>query len=167
MRRRVNIGFAADIDRKPQGVADFYNSSRRREELSWTHHCEARDGSGGDQAVADNWLDLAEKHHWSVSQLRAAMRKQARDEQEPNEPLPQLVLPMELVQARRYASTTIGRVTEMEEQEAKALFVELTPVMQFWQALATRLGMAAMPQNVKTLQVLQPGVAKESLPAAS
>lgn len=146
-----------------KSVSEAFKSSRRREDLTWSHHAEAKFGSGADEAVADNWLDLAEKHRWSVSQLRAAMRKQARSEQEPEEPLPQLVLPMELVQARRYATTAIGRVTDMDEEEAKALFVELTPVMQFWQALGQRLGMATLssPPVAGT-----PGP-KESLPAAS
>lgn len=123
-----------------KGVAEFYNSSRRREELTWSHHAEAKDGAEGDQAVADNWLDAAERHGWSVSELRAAIRKAKRETQEPSEPMPQLVLPMELVEARRYATTAINRVDDMEISEARALLAELTPLLQFAVALERRVG---------------------------
>lgn len=139
-----------------KGVAEFYESSRRREDLSWTHHVEAKDGSGGDKAVADNWLDLAEKNRWGVSELRAAIRRQKRAEQEPDEPMPQMILPMELVQARRYASTAIKRVDDMELDEARALLAELTPVLLFASALAARTG-----------QILPSAPGKESLRRAS
>lgn len=122
-----------------KGVAEFYESSRRREDLSWCHHVEAKEGSGGDKAVADDWLDLAQKHGWSRSELRAAIRRQKRAEQEPDEPLPQMILPMELVQARRYASTAIKRIDDMELEEARALLAELTPLLQFAAALDRRV----------------------------
>lgn len=122
-----------------KGVADFYESSRRREDLSHTHHVEARDGSDGDKAVADNWLDQASANGWSASELRAAIRRSKRQEQEPDEPLPQLVLPMEIVECRRYAAATLQRVPTMEAAEAQALLAELEPVLAFAAALARRL----------------------------
>lgn len=122
-----------------RSVSDFYNSSRRRDELSWTHHVEAKDGCDGDPSKADDWLDLAIKHKWSVGQLRAAIRTSKRAEIEPDEPMPQLCLPMELVQCRRYAVTAINRVDRMDEKEAQALLAELKPVLAFAAALATRI----------------------------
>lgn len=121
-----------------RGVAECYNLSRRREELSWSHHIEAKDGSDGDHAVADNWLDLAIKNGWSVSQLRAAIRRDKRASTEPEEPMPQLVLPMELVHARRYAVTAIKRVDAMDLVEIDALLAELAPILQLTQSLAAK-----------------------------
>jgi hypothetical protein len=139
-----------------KSAADFYNSSRRREELSWSHHIEAQGGSSGDKAVADGWLDKAVEHRWSVSELRAAIRREKRALTEPDEPLPQLVLPMELVEARRYASAAIKRVDDMAIDEARALLVELMPIVKFAHAIAERAG-----------QILPTTPGKESLHVAS
>lgn len=122
-----------------KGVSEAFKSSRRREDLTWSHHAEVKFGCDGDEAVEDNWLDLAEKHRWSVSQLRAAMRKTKRSEQEPDEPLPQLILPMEVVECRRYATAAIKRVDDMALEEARALLEELTPVLALAAALNRRL----------------------------
>lgn len=143
--RNYGAHYASVCGREPKtlwhwkSAADFYESSRRREDLSWTHHIEAKEGADGDQAVADNWLDLAIQHNWSSSQLRAAIRRNKRAASEPEEPMPQLILPMELVNARRYAVTAINRVDDMELDEARALLVELRPLLQFAAALNGRL----------------------------
>lgn len=143
-----------------RAVAEFFNSSRRREELSWTHHCEAKDGSGGDKAVADNWLDMAQQHGWSVSQLRAAIRKAKRAEREPEEPLPQMVLPMEIVAARRWAGMASKRVLagDMPREEMAALLVEMEPLIAFARELARALSTG---QNLPT-----PGGKESFYPAA-
>lgn len=122
-----------------KACADFYNSSRRREELSWSHHMEAMEGSDGDAAVADNWLDMAIANHWSRSELRAAIRRSKRAATEPEEPMPQLVLPMEVVECRRYATAALTRVHAMERSEAEALLAELAPVLALANALAQRV----------------------------
>lgn len=122
-----------------RGVADFFNSSRRREELSHTHHVEAQNGSDGDSAVADNWLDLAVANRWSVSQLRAAIRQQKRAANEPDEPLPQLILPLPLVECGRWAGMARKRVDDMDLSEAKALLAELQPILNLSALLAAKV----------------------------
>lgn len=134
-----------------KSVADFYNSSRRREELSWTHHIEAKDASAGDTAVADNWLDLAIKHQWSASQLRAAIRRSKRVEQEPEEPLPQLILPMELVECRRWATAAVTRAETVDIEEAKLLLAELQPVLALASIYARRIAAAEAPGGKESL----------------
>ena len=42
-------------------------SSRRRENLSWSHHAEV---STCEPEVADTWLNTAEANNWSVKDLR-------------------------------------------------------------------------------------------------
>lgn len=134
-----------------KGVANFYNFGRRRPELSWTHHREAKEGSDEDPAIADNWLDLAIKHNWSASQLRAAIRRKKRALLEPDEPLPQLLLPMEVVECRAWASATLSRVPDMDLKEATALLREMEMIIQVAAALTRRVH----------------GVAKESILAAA
>jgi hypothetical protein len=52
-------------------VASRYSISRRREDLSWSHH-EALAALEPDEQ--DSWLDQAAAHRWSVSDLRAMLR---------------------------------------------------------------------------------------------
>lgn len=137
--------YASICDREPKtlshwkSVSDFFKSSRRREDLSHGHHIEAMNAAAGDQAIADNWLELAEKHNWSVSQLRSAIRKAKWAKEEPEEPMPQLCLPMEVVSCRRWASAAIHRVDDMDLDEAKALLLELEQVAAVIAALARRV----------------------------
>ena len=122
-----------------RSVANFFNSFRRRQELSHTHHVEAQNGSDGDEAIADNWLDLAEKHKWSVSQLRAAIRKSKRLEGAEDEPMPQMLLPMELVAAGRWANMAAKRVDSMDINEVAAIYAEMKPILAYASLLAQRL----------------------------
>ncbi|HEY1109372.1 MAG TPA: hypothetical protein VGE76_12085 [Opitutaceae bacterium] len=122
-----------------RGVAKFYDSCSRLQELSWAHHFEAKVGSGGDLAVAQEWLERARAKSWTKGQLRAAIKASKRAAQEPDEPMPQMVLPMEVVECRRYATATLPRVTTMEEKEARMLLAELAPVLALAQALAARV----------------------------
>ncbi|MEO3787203.1 LmbU family transcriptional regulator [Actinocorallia sp. B10E7] len=48
-------------------VARKFPASRRRDTLSLQHHAEVAALSEGEQ---DTWLNLAERHRWSVSELR-------------------------------------------------------------------------------------------------
>jgi hypothetical protein len=144
-----------------RSAARFYNSSRRREELTWSHHVEAQHAANGDEAVADNWLDLASKHSWSHSDLRAAIRKAKRaEEAEPDLPEAQSLLPMELTNCRRWASAALHRVPDMEEKEARAYLAELEQVHALIVALTRRLSptLSALPQA---------GGVKESLSASA
>jgi hypothetical protein len=165
--RNYGSDYSVICNREPKtlwhwkSVADFYESSRRREDLTWSHHIEAKEASGGDKAVADNWLDLAVRHKWSHSELRAAIRKKKRGEEaEPDLPEAQSLLPMELTNCRRWASAAIHRVPDMEEKEARAYLAELEQVHALIVALTRRLSptLSALPQA---------GGVKESLSASA
>jgi hypothetical protein len=52
-------------------VASRFVASRRREALSWSHHETLAALESEEQ---DGWLDEAERHHWSVSDLRTMLR---------------------------------------------------------------------------------------------
>lgn len=132
-------GKEAKTLRHYRSAAKFYNSSRRRDELSWAHHMEAKEGSGGDPAMADEWLDRAVAKGWTTGQLRAAIKASKRAASEPDEPMPQLVLPMEVVECRRYATAAITRVDAMDVGERRALLAELAPVLALATALAKSL----------------------------
>jgi len=66
-------------------VASRFEISRRRENLSWSHHQELASLPPADQ---DELLDLAEREHWSRKRLRGELRK-AREQ----EPLPASSVP--------------------------------------------------------------------------
>lgn len=52
-------------------VASRFAISRRREMLSWSHH---ETLAAVEPEEQDHWLDEAERHHWSVSDLRTMLR---------------------------------------------------------------------------------------------
>jgi len=58
-------------------VASRFPISRRREDLSWSHH-EAL--AALEPEEQDGWLDQATAHRWSVSDLRAMLRISRRRE---------------------------------------------------------------------------------------
>jgi len=60
-------------------VASHFSVSRRREDLSWSHHEALASLEPDDQ---ERWLDEAARHRWSVSDLRTMLRmarKEARE----------------------------------------------------------------------------------------
>lgn len=133
----------------------FSNSSRRREELTWSHHVEAAAAANGDDAVADNWLDAAVEHNWSRSELRAAIRKSKRaGEDERDGPPAQTLLPMELVQARRWGSAHLASVDAADIEELVAQVREVQPLIEWWQRAMHRI------------QASTPGAKESLLPAA-
>lgn len=124
-------------------IARFYNFSCRQEELTWTHHVEATVGAEGDLAKAQKWLDAAVNNRWSASELRAAIRKTKRAEQEPDEPMPQYVLPLELVQARRWGSAHLESVAEADMEELVAQVREVEPLIEWWKRAMGRIQAAS------------------------
>lgn len=52
-------------------VASRFENSRRRENLSWSHHETLASLESGEQ---DSWLDQAIAHRWAVSDLRMMLR---------------------------------------------------------------------------------------------
>lgn len=59
-------------------VASRFDFSRRRENLSWSHH-ETLAALAPDEQ--EGWLDRAEQHRWSVSDLRLMMRMSRQEEE--------------------------------------------------------------------------------------
>lgn len=60
-------------------VATRFSVSRRRENLSWSHHEALAALEAEDQ---DRWLDQAAQHRWSVSDLRMMLRASRKGEKE-------------------------------------------------------------------------------------
>ena len=123
-----------------RSVADFFNSCRRRQELSHSHHIEAQQGSGGDKAIADHWLGLAVEGKWSHSRLRAEIRRKNRTEMEPDEPMPQVLMPLQLVDCARWASLNLKRVDAMEFTELRRIVMESAPIIKIVEAAQAKLG---------------------------
>jgi hypothetical protein len=65
-------------------VASRFDPSRRRENLSWSHHAEV--AAAQDPAEQDRWLDHAESERLSVRCLREEMRRERRMREEMLEP---------------------------------------------------------------------------------
>ena len=123
-----------------RALANFFNSSCRQDELSHTHHIEAWSGSGGDKAIADHWLDLAVAGEWSCSRLRAEIRRKNRTELEPDEPLPQFLLPLQVVEFAQWAAMKTKRIETMELDEARAILDEFAPILELVAAINVKLG---------------------------
>lgn len=63
-------------------VASRFPISRRRENLSWSHH---ETVASLEAQVQDQWLDEASKHRWGVADLRMMLRAARRRETEADE----------------------------------------------------------------------------------
>jgi hypothetical protein len=63
-------GLGSETVRNWRWVADRVESVRRRTDLSWAHHQEV---AVLEPAEQDEWLDRAEKKHWSRNALRAQL----------------------------------------------------------------------------------------------
>lgn len=72
------IAAKADLDygtvRNYASVARAFELSRRRDNLSFSHHAQVMDAAPEER---DRWLDRADREKWSVSQLRAAIKQGA------------------------------------------------------------------------------------------
>jgi len=132
--------WAAMIDREEATVrswvriALFYEHGARNTGLSWAHHLEAAAGADGDVATAQGWLDKAENNGWSKTQLRAAIRLQARAETEPDEPLPSSRM-QEVTSFNRWARAQLNRVQDMDPKWRQQLLAELEPAEKLIAAL--------------------------------
>ncbi len=60
-------------------VATRFPTSRRRENLSWSHHEALASQEPEEQ---DRWLDQAAQHHWSVLDLRTMLRMAKKERSE-------------------------------------------------------------------------------------
>jgi hypothetical protein len=157
--------YATTWNREPKtlhgylAMSRFYNLDCRQSELSWSHHWEAAVGARGegDLATAQNWLDLAMKHRWSVSELRAAIRNAKRAEAATAEPAAQMLLPVELVNCRRFVCAHIASVADMDIEDARAQLAELEQVHAYIVALTRRVS--------ASLSLLPTPRGKESLTA--
>jgi hypothetical protein len=60
-------------------VATHFPVSRRRENLSWSHH---ETLAALDPEEQDDWLDQADRHRWSVADLRTMLRVARKERRE-------------------------------------------------------------------------------------
>jgi hypothetical protein len=120
-------------------VARFYAEGVRLVELSNEHHRMAMDGSGGDVAVAQEWLEKARDAGWSCNAMRAEMRA-AKRSPTTGEPVHVTVTQQELFAAKRWARVQIARVPDMEQEEMQALLADLAPLLQLATEIGRRLG---------------------------
>jgi len=120
-------------------LASFYNYTRRRVQLSKFHHEEAMKAAHGDPAIADEWLDKAERFGWSPRDLRAEVRAQTRKERDGQTEKPE-VKQQWLFDARMGAAVQMNRVDDMDADEAAFLLAQLAPVLALANALAAKFG---------------------------
>lgn len=73
-------GLSYQTLRTAKSVCSRIQLFRRRNSLYFGHHAEV--STIEDEAIQDEWLDLAEKNNWSVSELRMAMRSARKTEPE-------------------------------------------------------------------------------------
>lgn len=100
-------------------VADRFQLSRRRENLSFQHH---REVAPMDPAEQDDWLDLASANWWSSRELRERIRE---------------------VRAGQKADTPEAEPAEEEQGEVVATVIRLSVPPereQRWQQAAERVG---------------------------
>lgn len=71
MRASKITGYDAQTLMNMVYVASRFPISRRRENLSWSHH---ETLAALEPEEQDHWLDEARKHRWSVSDLRVMLR---------------------------------------------------------------------------------------------
>lgn len=97
----------------------FAEISRRRENLSFTHHAVV---AALPADAADAWLNLAETNEWSVREMRERMRAEVqRDLVEPTITLAQLKLTVPHDTAERWKRAADGAGLSFEEWCAKTL----------------------------------------------
>lgn len=124
-----------------KAVAAFFEPLSRLNDLSWAHHQEAYMGSGGDLAVAQNWLDEALRNGWSKAQLRGAIRAKKQREAQgggEDEPMREVMFP-EWDNAARWASAAITRVDDMDEDELKTIIADADALMRLIKAAGQAL----------------------------
>lgn len=127
-----------------RAVAAFYKVGCRRPTLSWSHHDEARAGADGNVETAIDWLKRAEKNKWSKTQLRAAIRSMNAQGDGDDSIMPSVHY-AEVIQFKRWASTTMKRLPDMQASEAKMLRADLQPALELARELDVRFPPAADP----------------------
>jgi hypothetical protein len=116
-------------------TADFFPVLSRLNALSFGHHYEAMVGADGDLAVAQNWLGLAEKNEWSVSELRKEIRA-TRAEYKPDGQKPTGNGYSALLDANRYASSQMQELESYTSERAAAILEDNKQLAQYLAQLA-------------------------------
>lgn len=120
-------------------VASFYNCGSRLPQLSNEHHREAMEGSGGDLAIAQDWLERARKHGWSKQELRAQIRSAKRAAVVTASSGEVRITQQELFAFNRWSRAVTNRVNDMEREEVVALRRELEPAAKLIARLDARI----------------------------
>jgi len=119
-------------------VARFYDSRCRHPQLSNEHHHAAMDASGGDVAVAQDWLEKAVKHQWTKQELRAQI-KAAKRAQTTGAAVVNVLPQQELFAFNRWSRKVIACLPDMERDEVVAMRRELEPAAKLIAQLDARL----------------------------
>lgn len=127
-----------------RAVAAFFKVGSRLPTLSWSHHHEAMHGADGNVSVALEWMKRAVKNKWSKTQLRAAIRSMNAHGDDDDSIMPS-VRYAEVIQFKRWASTTLKRLPGMEASEAKMLRADLQPALELARELDVRFPPATDP----------------------
>ena len=83
-KRAVNEGFVYGTAANLVSIAKKFEISRRRENLTWSHHAVV---AALEAADADRLLAQAEAESWSVKRLRAAVRREVSQDAIPEPPV--------------------------------------------------------------------------------
>lgn len=99
-------------------VSRFFPPTSRRRELTFTHHREIRYILGADATLKDAkvWLNRAAENGWSCGELREAMRKSQRAEEQDPGPMRGVVSFADIAKVTRWAET-IADVREIPEAQ--------------------------------------------------
>lgn len=120
-------------------IARFFPHELRRAELSFEHHAEAMTGSKGDRALASSWLDMAIANAWTVSELRAYIRKQnaAGNAGSDDEP-PEHGIDRKLSEIELWAAKQLKAVQSIPPSVARAQLNSLRRLVELVETLTRR-----------------------------
>lgn len=119
-------------------VARFFPFEMRRKELTFQHHLEAMIGSKGQVDAAAELLDLCIANAWTVSELRAYIRKQhAERPEEPSEP-PEPGLDRKVGELELWASKRLRDAQTMPPASARALLLQMRRTVELVETLTRR-----------------------------
>ena len=111
-------------------VGDIFPPNERIYELSFEHHKEAIQGSNGEPKKAREWLKMALKNHWDVSELRMAMRH-ANAEYHKDGKKPTGNGYSALLDATRWARTQAKELATYTPERAAAILGDVQPLREF------------------------------------
>jgi len=125
------LGMGADSLRQAMQVSERIKVDTRVSTLSWSHHREVIKFGAKQQA---NWLALTTTNHWSVSDLRQAIRQDEATDQDNEAPASPAPLATCVAEALLWFR---GRdLDAMPPEQRAAVREELRPIVDIYEGLA-------------------------------